>query len=424
MVEDLKNILNAVSGNIYYDNLPIKKSDLVSEISKWSIILKDYNSIIIRLNKQPEWWPIFFACAIECKRLTILDDQINSETLNKIKHDTSCDFEIWQENEKLCTKNNELNNLQKLQLQESEFIIYTTGTTKNPKGVIIPFHSFFENQFLINSKFLVSQNDSSIHILNQSHSMGFAFSVLCFLKGGDMFTVRNSLILYRTLCNMNFDIIMLPPNLLINLFNSPEFLEKARNMKFIATGGSYLDPKIYDVAAQNNIHIVNGYGMTECVSGIASGSSTHISNDNGVEPFTDIKIDTNGEILVKGSTVCKKYITGEDICDENGWYHTKDLGHWKGNKLYIDGRLDNVIILDSGYKVCLEDLEKRILQITQIQDCNVQFTNNCLKMYVVLKQKDVFPSEEIKKKLYFYENVNIIIVDEIDYTNNKKKYKG
>ena len=72
--------------------------------------------------------------------------------------------------------------------------------------------------------------------------------------------------------------------------------------------------------------------------------------------------------------MCQEYTDGTSIV-KNEWYHTNDIGKFdvQGN-LFILGRLDNVIVMNNGYKIIFEDVENKILsRCHTIKDCRVSY---------------------------------------------------
>jgi len=81
----------------------------------------------------------------------------------------------------------------------------------------------------------------------------------------------------------------------------------------------------------------------------------------------------------------------------------------------------NVMNMGGLFKGCYS--LSSIFDISKWKTGNVRYNNNCLNLYIVLGKKENFRIKTIEEKLYFYEHVKIIIVDEINYKKNKKKYK-
>jgi O-succinylbenzoic acid--CoA ligase len=87
--------------------------------------------------------------------------------------------------------------------------------------------------------------------------------------------------------------------------------------------------------------------------------------------YQELKIDENGEILVKGKTLCTGYISGNEVnnCDDTkDWFHTGDLGYFDDNQnLIIKGRLDNMFI-SGGENIYPEEIEEQLQFHNQIID--------------------------------------------------------
>ena len=123
-------------------------------------------------------------------------------------------------------------------------------------------------------------------------------------------------------------------------------------LEFIISGGASLQPRLVRLFAAMNIPIIEGYGLTEtspviCTNSIALGIIK--AGTVGVPcKSVEIKIDPEtGEILVKGSAVMKGYYKNEEqtkqAIDENGYFHTGDIGEFdEDGLLKITGRMKEI----------------------------------------------------------------------------------
>ena len=89
----------------------------------------------------------------------------------------------------------------------------------------------------------------------------------------------------------------------------------------------------------------------------------------------EMKLDENGEILVRGANVAAGYWQGKElkpVLNEEGWFRTGDIGELdaEGN-LYFKGRKKNVIVTREGMNVYPEDLEAALRQQPEVRDCVV-----------------------------------------------------
>jgi len=144
-------------------------------------------------------------------------------------------------------------------------------------------------------------------------------------------------------------------------------------LNLIVCGGAPLNKRIAADYYAMGVDLLNGYGITEC-SPVVSVNPNHPRNRLGSvgKPLDccEVRIgspDENGvgEILIKGSNVMRGYYgdehaTGEAFTDD-GWFKSGDLGYLdRDGYLYVTGRIKHLIILSNGKNVSPEELEERV----------------------------------------------------------------
>lgn len=146
----------------------------------------------------------------------------------------------------------------------------------------------------------------------------------------------------------------------------------------IICGGAPLSPEIADFFYSIGITLCTGYGITECAPIITiTRPEFHDYNCVGtIMPGVEIKIENpneegDGEICVKAPNVMMGYYKDEEktrqAIDEDGWFHTGDLGRkYKDNRLCVTGRLKNIIILPNGKNIYPEELEYKLHQMSDL----------------------------------------------------------
>ena len=145
------------------------------------------------------------------------------------------------------------------------------------------------------------------------------------------------------------------------------------------SGGAALDRETEEFWHRLGYAVVQGYGLTETTSLISLNHPFHTSRGSigKVLPGREIKLAEDGEILVRGSGVASGYWNGRELQpvareDDEGWYRTGDLGALdeQGN-LFFKGRKKEVIVTPAGMNIYPEDLEAALRSQKEVQDCVV-----------------------------------------------------
>jgi long-chain acyl-CoA synthetase len=152
------------------------------------------------------------------------------------------------------------------------------------------------------------------------------------------------------------------------------------------SGGAALDRETEEFWHRLGYAVIQGYGLTETTSLISLNHPFHTSRGSigKVLPGREIKLADDGEILVRGSGVASAYwngrelqpVVGEDKDSEDkdnaGWYRTGDLGALdeQGN-LFFKGRKKEVIVTPAGMNIYPEDLEAALRAQKEVRDCVV-----------------------------------------------------
>ena len=145
----------------------------------------------------------------------------------------------------------------------------------------------------------------------------------------------------------------------------------------IISGGATLPEQAETFWNRLGYAVIQGYGMTETASLISVNHPFRSAKGSigKVFPGMEVRVDDNGEILVRGESVAKAYQhqgTIQSVAEADGWFRTGDVAERdESGSLYFKGRRKNVIVTPAGMNVYPEDLEKELLRQAGVRDCVV-----------------------------------------------------
>lgn len=306
-------------------------------------------------------------------------------------------------------------------------LLYTSGTTGDPKGVMLSQGNLASNLASVIKLNLFDHTDNFLCILPLHHTypamgcmllplaLGATVTILNSLKGPDILacmreTGVSALVgvpqLFTGLRNAIFDGIHKKPapvRALVKLFlafnrllrktadlNIGKKLFGAVHAKFgpkfrlFASGGARLDPDVYSDMTNLGFTVIEGYGLTETSPisafnplGKQKAGSIGISLPDVEVRIADPDAHGMGELAVRGPNVMLGYYekpqeTAEVLRD--GWFYTGDLGYRdQDGYFFITGRSKEMIVLATGKKIFPDELEKFYKQIPSIKEiCLIQ----------------------------------------------------
>ncbi len=148
----------------------------------------------------------------------------------------------------------------------------------------------------------------------------------------------------------------------------------------VISGGAALDPEVETFWGRTGFAAIQGYGLTETTSLVSVNHPFRIGRGSigKILQGREVKLDENGEILVRGENIASGYWEGREIHPvaangaDAGWFHTGDLGALdaEGN-LYFKGRKKNVIVTAAGMNIFPEDIESLLRREPEVKDCVV-----------------------------------------------------
>jgi long-chain acyl-CoA synthetase len=145
----------------------------------------------------------------------------------------------------------------------------------------------------------------------------------------------------------------------------------------IISGGAALSRETEEFWHSLGYAVIQGYGLTETTSLISLNHPFHTSRGSigKVLPGRELKLAEDGEILVRGSGVASGYWNGQElqpVAGDEGWYYTGDFGvlDEEGN-LFFKGRKKEVIVTPAGMNVYPQDLEASLRRQPEVRDCIV-----------------------------------------------------
>jgi long-chain acyl-CoA synthetase len=284
-------------------------------------------------------------------------------------------------------------------------ILFTSGTTSDPKGVVLSHAQILHTTRVIAQTGRGSGPERALGIIPLSHMYGQTVPLLMGLLTGSTLVFLHALspkAITATMRRERVSAVTLVPQLMELLLSGIESearrsgrianLERARSvarylpfrlrrilfrsvhealgghLSIISSGGARLDPELQQSWELMGVLVVQGYGTTECAAISAhSRTSRRPGTVGSALAGLTIRIADDSELLVAGPNVMTGYwdapeATAEAI-DKDGWYHTGDAAAINGDgEIVILGRTRDRIALPNGLNVYPEDVEAALVE--------------------------------------------------------------
>ncbi len=140
-------------------------------------------------------------------------------------------------------------------------------------------------------------------------------------------------------------------------------------IRLIVVGGAAFAPHLARVFVGLGLPIIQGYGLTETAPVLAAnrlGKKNDPASVGQALEGIELRCDENGELLARGPNIMRGYWNNPEataaMIDKEGWLHTGDQATLRGGYVYITGRVKDIIVLSNGEKVSPADAEQAILR--------------------------------------------------------------
>jgi len=289
-------------------------------------------------------------------------------------------------------------------------ILFTSGTTGNPKGVMLSNRNIMSNVEDVYCFLDINPGDRAFSVLPIHHSYEKTGGLLTTFYSGitiyygrglrprdlleDLNTVKPTiwintpLLLEKLILRINKELSgqkgikkiatkVLPKSIIGKRIKKRLGLE---NLKLLVSGGASLSDWVYDGFRRLGITIIEGYGMSEASPIISAnpanrpkrGSVGMVIESDDVE-IRELDNENNGEIVVRGPNVMLGYYNNPDATAEvltsDGWLKTGDIGYFDSDGyLFITGRKKFIIVTPGGKNVFPEEIEEKLTKLPIVEE--------------------------------------------------------
>lgn len=194
------------------------------------------------------------------------------------------------------------------------------------------------------------------------------------------------------------------------------------NIIYVVSGGAALQPRIARVLGMAGMYNLEGYGLTEtspviAVNNPASGEMKIGTVGPVLEGF-EVKIASDGEILCKGPGVMMGYYKAPEmtsqVIDENGWFHTGDIGVFEDDKyLKITDRKKEIFKLSGGKYIAPQMIENKLKTSNFIEQVMVIGANEKFASALISPNFQLLHDWCSEHKIHFRDNMELIKIPEV-----------
>ncbi|MBR6818916.1 MAG: AMP-binding protein [Bacteroidaceae bacterium] len=298
-------------------------------------------------------------------------------------------------------------------------INYTSGTTSNSKGVMIPYRAIWSNMRFAYEVFgdHAKAGDAILSMLPMAHTYGMSFEFIYEFTAGVHVNFLTKMptpaILLKALADVRPAVLIVVPLILEKivkkavlpkvqdpiigrLMKTPvvgrvikrkicEGIREAFGGRFyeVIVGASAMNQEIEELLHDIGFNYTIGYGATECAPILAYEDwHNFVPGSCGkAAPRMELRIDSSdphripGEILARGMNVMLGYYKNEEATREtlrDGWYHTGDLGIIdRDGNVFIKGRSKNMLLGANGQNIYPEEIEDKLNSLPMVAECVV-----------------------------------------------------
>ncbi len=268
-------------------------------------------------------------------------------------------------------------------------IIYTSGTTGVPKGVMLTHDSILYLCDRIRATLKFDPDHTFLSWLPLSHSFGrMADHFGMLMSGLNIAQAESHEVVIQRISDLQPHWLTAVPRIFEKIFAATSMLPPAEQKKklselfgsrleWLISGGAPLPGAIANVYLDAGILLLEGYGLTETTAITAYNQPERYRTGTVGTPLpeSEVKIDEDGEICIRGRHVMKGYWnmpeeTASTIID--GWLHTGDVGHVdEEGFLVITDRKKDLIVNSAGKNIAPQLIESQLSQVPLIDQCMV-----------------------------------------------------
>ncbi len=332
-------------------------------------------------------------------------------------------------------------------------MLYTSGTTGKPKGVVHTHASLASQISCLIEAWEWTEEDSIIHFLPLHHTHGIINKLFCALWSGaycEMLEKFEAATVWDKINSGKFNLLMGVPTVyskLIQYFEEQDISTKQKytsacsGFRLMVSGSAALLVSVLEkwkvISGQI---LLERYGMTEIGMALSNplhgerkpgfvgsplpGMEARIANDEAVEEDAERIDPQDGELEVYGRNVFKEYwgktAETKKSFTEDGWFKTGDMARREGTIYKIIGRISTDIIKCGGYKISALEIESVLSEHTLIKECAVvglldEMYGEKIAVLIVLKNESSITLEELrewaKEKLATYKLPTQLLVE-------------
>jgi long-chain acyl-CoA synthetase len=306
-------------------------------------------------------------------------------------------------------------------------IVFTSGTTGTPKGVMLTHGNFTAEISMLSRAFQLGGDDTVLALLPLHHTFEFTCGMLLPLASGARIVYPlgvDAASLSRTLADVRPTALIGVPALweaihrritdgveergpffhaafdrlrdlnrrldgdyhlnLGSILFRPAIAALGGKLRLAVSGGAALPQRVAQFFNDIGIRLLEGYGLTEAAPVLSTARPDEPLTPGSVgKPLhgVELRLDSDqpgegiGEILARGPNVMSGYYRNQAATDEvlkDGWLHTGDLGRLDADgRLYIVGRAKDVIVDSGGNNIYIDELEELYAHLTYIKELAV-----------------------------------------------------